>query len=93
MINLGEGRVDVGVFSDERGYGLIFKDTGKLHIVGDRVPESEYDSAVPGEGNVCIHCSSLAAAKILMEESMRIVEAFIEVSRILNSLDDLDDLF
>lgn len=77
QICLGEGRVAIEPFSDEDGsHGVIFKDSGEPHPVGELTGSDRSAEHYPEEGEVYIRCSSRESALVLMEQVCRVVAAF-----------------
>ena len=75
QINLGTGRIKIGYFSDDEGYGLVFIDSGTEHKVGS-IPPDSIGEHMPEKDEVYIHCANRDSAFVLMEQVCRIVAAF-----------------
>lgn len=67
-IRAGEGRVQINTFSADNGHrGLIFRDTGEPHPVGEYVGDSEEKNYTPNPGEICLLCSNVESAIVVRE--------------------------
>ena len=78
MIELGEGRISLSNFSDDDGYGIIFKDSGEPHEIGSSTGEPGNPKHEPEPGEVYLKCSNRESALVLMEKVCRILSSFEE---------------
>lgn len=76
QIGLGSGRVAISAFHDGDVHGLIFKDSGESHEVGETINDADQPSHVPANGEVYIACMNREAALVLQEMVNRVVNAF-----------------
>lgn len=76
QIGLGTGRVAISAFHDGDVHGLIFKDVGEVHEVGETISDVDEPMHVPANGEVYISCLNLDAAYVLQEMVNRVVNAF-----------------
>lgn len=76
QINLGEGRIAIEPFSDEDGYGIIFKDSGEPHEVGELTGSEPTEGHMPESGEIYLRCSNRESALVLMEQVCRVVAFF-----------------
>lgn len=79
QISLGEGKVAITTFVDVGGRGIIFRDTGAVHEVGEATNEPACEQ-VPQVGEVYVRCANRESALVLMEQIARVVAGFSESS-------------
>jgi len=76
-ILLGEGRIAIEPFDDKHGgHGLIFKDSGEPHEVGELTNSGRKPEHYPEKGEIYIRCTNRESALILLEQMARVVAAF-----------------
>ena len=78
MIELGEGRIILSNFSDDDGYGIMFKDSGEPHEVGSYAGDPENPIHEPEAGEIYLKCSNRESALVLMEKVCRVLASFKE---------------
>ena len=82
-VTLGSGKVAIYVFNDSDGHGLIFKDTGIVHNIGD--PDEETYNGLkdyaPQDGDVFIKCTNVESALVLLRQVTKVVEKFTELRK------------
>lgn len=76
QIGLGEGRVAISVFHDGNVHGLIFKDVGEAHEIGEAISDVDEPAHSPENGEVYMACLNREAAYVLQEMVNRVVNAF-----------------
>lgn len=75
QISLGSGRVAITTFDDDKGHGLIFRDSGADHQIGEYTGELQCVH-YPQPGEIYIHCSNRESAVVLLEQMQIVLEAF-----------------
>lgn len=81
QVNLGEGRIAVDVFGDGDGaFGLILRDSGEPHEVGQPTGSDREPQDVPEKGEIYIRCANRESAIVLMEQVCRVVAWFTDAS-------------
>lgn len=76
QIGLGVGQVAISAFHDGDVHGLMFKDVGEVHEVGETISDTDEPMHVPANGEVYIACLNREAAFVLQEMVNRVVNAF-----------------
>ena len=81
QISLGQGRIAIDPFADDDGaHGLIFRDSGEPHDVGEPTNSDREPEHWPAEGEVYLRCENRESALVLMEQVCRVVSAFTDDS-------------
>ena len=75
-INLGEGKIEVTVYSCGSNHGILLRDSGKKHNIGDLSESPTEENHEPQVGEVYINCGNRESALVLMEQVCRLVAKF-----------------
>lgn len=75
-VNLGEGRIEITVYSSGDSHGLLLRDSGEKHEIGEATGSVTEENHKPIAGEVYINCSNRESALVLMEQVCRLVAKF-----------------
>ena len=77
QINFGEGRIAIDRFTDDDGaQGLILRDSGESHEVGQLTGSHREPGHRPTDGEIYVRCKNRESSLVLMEQVCRVVAGF-----------------
>ncbi len=64
-VRFGEGRILMLTFQDQDGYGVVLRDSGKPHGVGEDANMPPETGVAPALGEIYLHFANIKSAKAL----------------------------
>ena len=77
QIGFGEGKVSIGTFSSDEGYGILIRDAKSPHIVGDFDPNFPEGECTPEEGEVYLHFTNKESVLVFTEQLSKVLAHFV----------------
>lgn len=78
FIGFGEGRVQVSEYSRSDGIrGLILRDSGEPHAIGEEIGDEDVKNYVPQPGEVYLQFKNPESAMVLREMLDQVIKAFL----------------